>query len=369
MKCNRSPIVCTLLLAALAACSSTPDTDVLISGNIRGMGNDTIYLYGIDRLYDRIDTLVSKDDKFTARLSVDTLSTTLLLFSDGTEYPLFMDKAQQIDIKGDFTALGNLQIGGNLPNQQMSQFYRDMNGLTQPSEALLEERADTFITTHPNSLASVYLLHKYFVLQPQPDYARIRRLTEHMTGELRDRPYLTDLQKRLDEMSNTDVGKNMPFFRIPRANGKDITRSDFSDKYLLIHFWASWDTVSRAHNSVYRRIYKKTEKSKLFAMLGISLDIDKKQWLHALDTDTLKWTQAGELNGWNSPLIKQLSISTLPANLLLSPSGRIEARNIDEAGINAKLEQIAAEEKERERREKERKQRERRERERNRNRN
>jgi hypothetical protein len=367
MTYSRSLIRSILLPAILAACSSAPDTDVVINGNIRGMGNDTLYVYGIDRLYDRIDTLVASKDQFSARLPVDTLVTTLLLFSNGTEYPLFMDKAQTINIRGNFTSLASLQIDGNTANRDMSLFYRDLSGLTQPSDEVLRERADTFITQHLNSPASVYLLHKYFVLQPQPDYARIRQLMEGMTGELRDRPYLIDLQKRLDNIAATDSGKTVPYFRIRKPDGKDAIRSEFGGKYLLIHFWASWDTVSRARNAFYRRIYKQEAKNKAFAMLGISLDVDKKQWLQTINADTLEWTQGSDQGGWNSNMVELFSILSLPANLLLTPNGRIEARNMDDAAIEAKLKQIAAEEKAKEQREKERKQREQRER-RNRNR-
>ena len=60
------------------------------------MGNDTIYLYGADRMHDRMDTLIAEKDKFSATLSADTLVTTILLFSDGTEYPLFLNKGNKI---------------------------------------------------------------------------------------------------------------------------------------------------------------------------------------------------------------------------------------------------------------------------------
>ena len=35
--------------------------------------------------------------------------------------------------------------------------------------------------------------------------------------------------------------------------------------------------------------------------------------------------------------VKQLAIRTLPANVLLSPSGRIEGKNLSEAAIEKKL--------------------------------
>ena len=77
-------------------------------------------------------------------------------------------------------------------------------------------------------------------------------------------------------------------------------------------------------NAALRRIYKKEEKNKLFALWGISLDIDRKEWEEAIKRDTLKWEQSCDFSGWNTAPIKQLAIQALPANLFLSPSGKIE---------------------------------------------
>lgn len=99
-------------------------------------------------------------------------------------------------------------------------------------------------------------------------------------------------------------------------------------------------------NAALRRIYKKEEKNKLFALWGISLDIDRKKWEEAIKRDTLKWEQSCDFSGWNTAPIKQLAIQALPANLFLSPSGKIEGKNMSEEDIKKKLEEIEQKEKE-----------------------
>ena len=140
------------------------------------------------------------------------------------------------------------------------------------------------------------------------------------------------------------IGKTIPYVRLPNAEGKQITRTSFKDKYLLIHFWASWDPQSRDSQRCFtRRIYKKEQKNKKFALLGISLDIDNKGiGKRPSKADTLKWEQACDLSGWNTAVVKQLAIRTLPANLLLSPSGKIEGKNMSEEDIEKKLKDIEA---------------------------
>lgn len=297
----------------------------------------TPYIYGADEMYDHMDTLLVENGKFSKILSPDTLVAAWLLFSDGTQYPFFMDKGNRIQINGSAAELNNLEIKGNIPNEELSSFQKELRGLGKPSEKVLEEKVGKFINEHHSSLASIYLLDKYFVQKEKPDYTQIKKLTEHMTGELKDRPYISELLGHIQEQEKVAIGKTAAYFRLPNTSGKQINRANFKDQYLLVHFWASWDTVSRDSNAVYRRIYKQVQKNKKFALLGVSLDINKDSWQKAIKTDTLKWEQVCDLSGWNTEVVKQLAIKTLPANILLNPSGRIEGKNLSEKDIEKKL--------------------------------
>ena len=173
-----------LLLIILSACGSKNTNSVYLNGEIKGLGNDTLYIYGTDKFYNRMDTLLVKDDKFSATLTTDTLASTWLQFSDGTEYPLYLDKGDNIKIKGSAAELTSLEITGNVPNEELTAFQKELKGLSTPSEKALEEKAEAFINSHPSSLVSIYLLEKYFVQKPQPDFSLIKEMTEHMTAHM-----------------------------------------------------------------------------------------------------------------------------------------------------------------------------------------
>ena len=49
------------LIIILSACGGKKSETVSLNGEIKGLGNDTLYIYGADRLYDRMDTLLVKD--------------------------------------------------------------------------------------------------------------------------------------------------------------------------------------------------------------------------------------------------------------------------------------------------------------------
>lgn len=340
------------LLIVLSACGGKNTKTVDLKGEIEGLGNDTIYIYGADKMYDRMDTVYVTEDKFSATLSPDTLVAAWMLFGDGTRYPLFMDKGNKIHIKGSAAEPGYLEIKGNTYNEELTAFMQTLKGMGTPSDEVFREKAEEFITSHPASLASLYLLDKYFVQVARPDYDHIKTLTENMTGELKDRPAIDALLDLIQEDEKIAIGKTAPYFHVPNAEGKQKARSDFKDQYLLIHFWASWDTVSRDSNAIYKRIYKKEQKNKKFTLLGVSLDIDKEKWQEAIKTDTLKWEQVCDFTGWNTEIVKQFSILSLPANVLLSPSGRIEGKNLSGEAIEKKLKEIEEKEKEKKEREK-----------------
>ena len=293
-----------------------------------------------------MDTLLVKDDKFSATLTTDTLVSTWLQFSDGTEYPLYLNKGDKIKIKGSAAELTSLEITGNAPNEELTAFQKELQRFEYSLGESIGRKAEAFINSHPSSLVSIYLLEKYFVQKPQPDFSLIKEMTEHMTGGLKDRPYVDELLDLIQEEEKVSVGKTIPYVNLPNAKGTQISRTSFKDKYLLIHFWASWDPQSMEANAALRRIYKKEEKNKLFALWGISLDIDRKEWEEAIKRDTLKWEQSCDFSGWNTAPIKQLAIQALPANLFLSPSGKIEGKNMSEEDIKKKLEEIEQKEKE-----------------------
>ena len=65
-----------------------------------------------------------------------------------------------------------------------------------------------------------------------------------MTGGLKDRPYVDELLDLIQEEEKISIGKTIPYVNLPNAKGTQISRTSFKDKYLLIHFWASWDPQS-----------------------------------------------------------------------------------------------------------------------------
>ncbi|MEY8686131.1 DUF4369 domain-containing protein [Bacteroides sp. AN502(2024)] len=341
-----------LIVICLFGCSKTPQNEVSITGEIKGLGTDTLYLYGMDERHDHIDTIFVKDDKFSYSTPIDTITSAFLLIRNHTEYPIFLDKGNKIKIKGDISAPEVLTIDGNIYNQEFTAFQKELNDPDTPSEQALEQKAEEFIKQHPSSFVSLYLLDKYFVQKESPDFNKIKKLIGTMTGILQDKLYIEQLNESISQAEKTEIGKYAPFFSLPNIKGVHITRSseDFKKKNLLINFWASWsDSASNDRsNSELKELYKKYKKNKYIGMLGISLDVDKEQWKDAIKRDTLDWEQVCDFGGLHSEVAKQYSVKQLPTNILLSAEGKILAKNLRGEELKKKIEEVvsAAEEKE-----------------------
>lgn len=345
----RKSMILYMLLASLTACHNNSQ-ETNIQGEIKGLGNDTLYLYGNDGNYERIDTIITENGKIDYTLKIDTVASTLLLINNKTaQVPLFLNKNEKITIQGNASDLDFLTIGGNTPNEEYTAFQQTLKGLGKPSNKVLEEKVEEFIRNHHSSLVSIYLLNKYLVQKEAPDYAKINSLIELMAGNLQDNPVIEQIRTYSEQVEKIVVGKSAPFFSLPNVKGEKITRTDkFKDKYLLIHFWASWDSLSMKTTAKLRKINRDYKKNKKFAMLGISLDIDKQAWKEAIKRDTLNWEQVCDFSGLNSGTVTQYAILSLPSNVLIDPNGNIVAKGIQGDSLANKLKEVlkTAEEKE-----------------------
>lgn len=349
-----------LILIALCLFGCSKNTkEVSITGEIKGLGTDTLYLYGMDELRDTIDIIYTENGKFSTKLTVDTITSAYLLIGNRTEYPIFLDKGNKIKIKGDMSNPEVLDINGNIYNEEFTAFQSELDGLAAPSEKVLEQKAEEFINQHHSSFVSLYLLDKYFVQKDSPDFNKIKKLIGVMTGILQDKLYIEHLNDDITQAEKTEIGKYAPFFSLPNAKGEKITRSseDFKKKYLLINFWASWsDSISnRNSNGELKELYKKYKKSKYVGLLGISLDLDKNEWKDAIKRDTLSWEQVCDFGGFNSEVVKQYSIRQIPTNVLLSPDGKILAKNLKGEALKKKIEELVTQAEEKEKQDKKKK--------------
>ncbi len=335
----RYVIAVLLSIATLTGCRHA-DTDTTISGNIEGMKNGTVYIYGIDEAYEAIDTIAVTDGKFSHKLSIDTTAILSLQLNDTLRYPIFVDKGEKLTVECKLNSKPiTVSVAGSRPNEEMTLFSEAINNKDSLAKMSVTERAEHFINTNNTSLVCVYLLKQYFVDVPEPDTRKVDRLIKKLSGTLQDNHIVMSITDNINRLDNAAVNKFVPPFNLTDMNGETVSRSDnFKDMYLVISFWASWDNKSRKNNKELRKLYNKNKSSKKFGMLGVALDTDVRTLENAVEQDSLTWHQVFEDGALSSNLANQFGITSLPTNILVSPEGRILRKDCFTDSISAIVE-------------------------------
>lgn len=340
----------TLLLLSsliLIICSCEKELEqARIKGHIEGLINDTIYLYGVEDLYDRVDTVYLDKGQFIINLPIDTLTLLRMVVRDSVEYPLFIDKKEELTLSGSFfNGELNLNVSDkNGLNEEYILFSDSIaNNQLLSSDNSFLHYVEQYILENNNSLISVYLLDTYFVSVPCPDYKQLKRMIDRMTGELKDRNLISTLLQKIDDLDKARIDNIAPFFTINMSDGVVKNRSTYRDSYLILHFWASWDANSRNKNKEIRQFYKKYKREKKLSLVSFSLDLDSVAWKNAIKEDSLVWDQASELKAWSSELVKQFSINEIPTLILINPQSKIIDREIEVNNLTLQLDSLLKE--------------------------
>lgn len=138
-------------------------------------------------------------------------------------------------------------------------------------------------------------------------------------------PVTKALQTKIHQAKTTGVGKVPPAFSATTIKGQEVNLSDFKGKWVLVDFWASWCRACRIENPKFARLYEDYQ-AKGFEIISISKDESESKWKKAINKDGA----AAWIHIWdeNQSISKEYSISSLPQNVVISPDGKVAAKNV-----------------------------------------
>ncbi|TSD65024.1 AhpC/TSA family protein [Inquilinus sp. KBS0705] len=196
-----------------------------------------------------------------------------------------------------------------------------------------------FVSRHPGSYISLVTLRQIVDnadLLPQIDAAYTR-----LTPTLKQSPLGADMARIIAAAKASAAGLAAKDFTLPDAKGRLVKLSDFKGKYVLVDFWASWCIPCRAENPNVMMAYQQY-KDKGFTVLSVSIeDADEKaNWLKAVKADRLVWTQVLDGKPEKEKVKTLYGVTTIPANFLIDPSGKIIAKDLRDKVLLNKLDEL-----------------------------
>lgn len=188
------------------------------------------------------------------------------------------------------------------------------------------ELSRQFYNRFPNSFVTVYGLRSEV---NNFSYSELMSYYTIMDEVIKNSLIGKELKAEIDKLIKAIPGKKAPFFAALDFNGDSLKLTDFSGKYVLLDFWATWCVPCRAESSDLINFYTKYRGKGIEFVSVASDDRNVAGWKAAIKKDgTGLWKHI--LNGLLSEKVKGIgdlySVSVLPTKFLIDPSGKIIGR-------------------------------------------
>ncbi len=351
-------ILCTAIF--LAACSSKTS----VEGQIESMPEQSFRLEHL-AVDENIPVDSGKTDaqgRFKVYAEPNEEGLYRIRFEQGKYILLVLGPGDNANIKGQWNNLENYTVKGAKGSETLKSLLvnlrenvRDLSTFKVIMDSIkTHEKADSLMQEAENDIRAI---NKQFVeyvkqyadtttspscalfavnlINPQFEQAFIARFYQNAPTRFPEsqavKTFANRFLKQRETKKNTGdkpvLGSQAPSFSASTLEGKNWVLDSFRGKYVFLDFWASWCAPCRNENPRVVDAFKRFGQQNIL-FVGISLDKERALWQKAILSDSLRWTHLSELKGWGCTIARRYGVSSIPANYLIDPQGKIVAINL-----------------------------------------
>lgn len=330
--------IVALLVLLCVSCSDNIRTFHL-SGSGTG-ADDTLYLYGMDNRYPQMDTIVAGEDgKFSHTVPADTLFPLGLLMPTGKEIVIYAEP----DISAAVTLDSTRKNSWKVTSGTTQHTYDSIAAILEPlGVAQRQEKITSFVEENPLNEVGIMLFRRYLMEHPAATNRHMREITNKFGGRLQDNDYILATKKKLEQKSSTAniLYASMPSFDYKEMDDSTkISNKRYKEKFTVLSFWASWDTLSRKHLKTITDTCRRYKKEQV-TLLNISLDHDTAQWRNIVLADSIGGDNVCDMKMWNNALVKRYNVNTLPYSVIIGPQLMSVSYNVAPDKLGHKLDSL-----------------------------
>ncbi len=368
-------------ILGLVACNKE---QIKISGKIYNADKMVLHLDEVD-VYESIpadSVLLSPSGKFSFTLKTREAGFYQLRLSPDKIMVLFPVPGEHIKIQADADdLLSSLTVEGSNGTEQITKLIRMLDDtrslldsitveyshaqsdsvrirLNKEYEIILErhrKNSIAYILTHYNSLSSLYALYQqyqtgFYVFYKARDMQFFRIVSDSLEKYYPGSKHVRALKAYTDNMINkyksqvllqsAPTGNSLPELALPDMAGDTVYLSSFKGNYVLLSFWASYNTASVKQNLDLKKIYNQY-RHRGFEIVQVSFDHSFENWRSAVRYDELPWVSVLDTRYPNSIVAGNYNITALPANYLIGKDNTsILAKDLSPAELRDKLKEL-----------------------------
>lgn len=299
------------------------------------MNQGEFYIYSPDGGFDGVDTIKVQGGRFTFETPCSDHFTIMIVFPNFSEQPVFAEAGKSVDISADASHLKELTVKGTKTNELMNTFREQILSVSPPEEKTLAER---FIKDHPESVISAYLVRKYFIASPTPDYKKAYELLSIMKKEQPDNGYIAKLLQQTSYLKDVGVGSPLPAFTAYDTEGKLVSSATLSSAPVAVI--TTWATNNFDSQQTQRDLKQRSRKAQgRLKLLGICIDASKVDCKNSMKRDSISWPNICTGDMLEDKTLRKLGMTSIPDNIVLQ-NGKIVARGLTKQALYNKLDQL-----------------------------